>query len=66
MSVRWSAVRQIIGPARPRDGNAHEHALLIYNPDDDVADQAQRPIDPNIAAVLARPDVADWSRLHDG
>jgi hypothetical protein len=26
-----------------------QYALLIYNPDDDVADQAQRPIDPDIA-----------------
>ena len=43
-----------------------QYALLIYNPDDDVADQAQRPIDPNIAAVLARPDVTGWIRLHDG
>jgi len=41
-----------------------QYALLIYNPDDDVADQAQRPIDPDIAAVLARPDVTGWIRLH--
>jgi len=41
-----------------------QYALLIYNPDDDVADQAQRPIDPGIAAVLARPDVTGWIRLH--
>ena len=46
-------------------------ALLIYNPDDDVADQAQRPIDPGIAAVLGRPDVTGWiacthpARLHE-
>ena len=36
-----------------------QYALLIYTPDDDVADQAQRPIDPDIAAVLTRPDVTD-------
>jgi hypothetical protein len=41
-----------------------QYALLIYNPDDDVADQAQRPIDPDIAAALARPEVTGWIRLH--
>ena len=41
-----------------------QYALLIYNPDDDVAGQAQRPIDAGIAAVLARPDVTGWIRLH--
>jgi hypothetical protein len=41
-----------------------QYALLIYNPDDDVADQAERPIDPGIAAVLARGDVTGWIRLH--
>ena len=41
-----------------------QYALLIYNPDDDVADQARRPIDPDIAAVLARPEVTGWIRLH--
>ena len=41
-----------------------QYALLIYNPDDDVADQAQRPIDPDLAAVLARPGVTGWIRLH--
>ncbi len=41
-----------------------QYALLIYNPDDDIADQAQRPIDLDIAAVLARPDVTGWIRLY--
>jgi hypothetical protein len=41
-----------------------QYALLIYNLDDDVAERAQRPIDPDIAAVLARPDVTGWIRLH--
>ena len=41
-----------------------QYALLIYNPDDDVADQARRTIDPDIAAVLGRPDVTGWIRLH--
>ena len=41
-----------------------QYALLIYNPDDDIAAQAQRPIDPGIEAVLARPDVTGWIRLH--
>jgi hypothetical protein len=41
-----------------------QYALLIYNPDDDIATQAQRPIDPGIETVLARPDVTGWIRLH--
>ncbi len=41
-----------------------QYALLIYNPDDDIANQPQRPITPGIAAVLARPDVTGWIRLH--
>ena len=41
-----------------------QYALLIYNPDDDVAEQARRTIDPDIAAALARPDVTGWIRLH--
>ncbi len=41
-----------------------QYALLIYHPDDDVADQTRRPIDPDIAAVLGRPDVTGWIRLH--
>lgn len=41
-------------------------ALLIYNPDDDVADQAQRPIDPGIAAVLAGTGlVTERLRVHE-
>ena len=34
-----------------------QYALLIYSPDDHVADQARRPINPDITAILARPDV---------
>ena len=41
-----------------------QYALLIYNPDDGIAAQAQRPIDPGIEAVLGRPDVTGWIRLH--
>ncbi|HEX9064292.1 MAG TPA: YciI family protein [Streptosporangiaceae bacterium] len=41
-----------------------QYALLIYNPDDDLAAQAQRPIDPGIAAALERPGVTGWIRLH--
>jgi hypothetical protein len=40
-----------------------QYALLIYNPDDGT-EQVQRTIDPDIAAVLARPDVTGWLRLH--
>ena len=41
-----------------------QSAPLIYNPDDDIAAQAQRPVDPGIEAVLARQDVTGWIRLH--
>ena len=41
-----------------------QYALLIYNPDDDLAGQAQRRIDPDIAAALDRPGVTGWIRLH--
>ena len=41
-----------------------QYALLIYNPDDDVAGQAQREMDPGIAAALERPEVAGFIRLH--
>jgi hypothetical protein len=41
-----------------------QYALLIYNPDDDVAGQPQRPIDPGIAAILGRQEVTGWIRLH--
>jgi hypothetical protein len=41
-----------------------QYALLIYNPDDDIAAQAQRPIGPDVEAVLDRPDVTGWIRLH--
>jgi len=40
------------------------YALLIYNPDDGT-EQARRTMDPDIAAVLARPDVTGWIRLHE-
>ena len=40
-----------------------QYALLIYNPTDGT-EQGQRTIDPDIAAVLARPDVTGWIRLH--
>lgn len=41
-----------------------QYALLIYNPDDDIAGNEQRPMDPGIAAVLARPGVTGFIRLH--
>jgi hypothetical protein len=41
-----------------------QYALLIYNPNDDAAGRAQRTIDPDIAAALARPEVTGWIRLH--
>jgi len=40
-----------------------QYALLIYNPDDGT-DQAQRTMDPDIAEILALPDVTGWIRLH--
>jgi hypothetical protein len=47
-----------------RPGGPAQYALLIYNRDDGAAEQAQRPVDSDIAAVLARPDVTGWTRLH--
>lgn len=40
-----------------------QYALLIYSPDD-VPEEARREIEPAVAAVLARPDVTGWVRLH--
>jgi len=43
-----------------------KYALLMYSPPT-AAEAARGPIEPEIAAVLARPDVTDWLRLlpHD-
>ncbi len=40
-----------------------QYALLIYSPDD-ISEEARREIEPAVAAVLARPDVTGWVRLH--
>ena len=40
-----------------------QYALLIYSPDD-VSDETRQEIEPAIAAVLARPNVTGWVRLH--
>ena len=40
-----------------------QYAMLIYQ-DDGATDVARPAIDPGIAAVLARPEVNDWIRLH--
>jgi hypothetical protein len=39
------------------------YALLIYSSTDTV-DRATRPIPGALAALLARPDVTGWARLH--
>lgn len=40
-----------------------QYALLIYSPGEDT-DRAARPIPGALAALLDRPDVAGWARLH--
>ena len=40
-----------------------QYALLIYAPSEDT-DRAARPIPGALAALLDRPDVTGWARLH--
>jgi hypothetical protein len=40
-----------------------QYALLAYGPAED-ADRATRPISDSIAALLDRPNVTGWARLH--
>jgi hypothetical protein len=40
-----------------------QYALLAYAPPEDT-DRATRPIPGAIAALLDRPDVTGWARLH--
>jgi len=40
-----------------------QYALLTYAPADD-ADRATRPIPGTIAALLDRPSITGWARLH--
>ncbi len=40
-----------------------QYALLAYAPPEDT-DRAIRPIPGNLAALLDRPDVTGWARLH--
>jgi len=40
-----------------------QYALLTYAPAEDT-DRATRPISDAIAALLDRPDVTGWARLH--
>jgi hypothetical protein len=40
-----------------------EYALLTYAPAEDT-DRATRPIPGTLAALLDRPDVTGWARLH--
>ena len=40
-----------------------QYALLIYSPAEDT-DRAARPIPGSLAALLDRPDVTGWARLH--
>jgi hypothetical protein len=40
-----------------------QYALLTYAPAEDT-DRATRPIPDAIAALLDRPDVTGWARLH--
>jgi hypothetical protein len=40
-----------------------QYALLAYAPPEDT-DRATRPIPDGLAALLGRPDVTGWARLH--
>src|ERR1700720_2167213 len=40
-----------------------QYALLAYAPPED-SDRAARPIPGTLAALLDRPDVTGWARLH--
>jgi hypothetical protein len=40
-----------------------QYALLAYAPPEDT-DRATRPIPGDLAALLGRPDVTGWARLH--
>jgi hypothetical protein len=40
-----------------------QYALLVYAPPEDT-DRAARPIPGSLAAVLDRPDITGWARLH--
>ncbi|HEX6518494.1 MAG TPA: YciI family protein [Streptosporangiaceae bacterium] len=40
-----------------------QYALLAYAPPEDT-DRASRPIPGGLAALLDRPDVTGWARLH--
>jgi hypothetical protein len=40
-----------------------QYALLAYNPPEDT-DRAARPIPGALAALLDRPNVTSWARLH--
>jgi YCII-related domain len=64
MSVQWICRSSDNRTGETRDRSPHAVRTADLQPDDDVADQAQRPIDPGIAAVLARRDVTGWIRPH--
>ena len=40
-----------------------QYALLAYNPPEETG-RAARPIPGTLAALLSRPDVTSWARLH--
>ena len=40
-----------------------QYALLIYNTSGDAPSDLERPMDPQIAAILERPEIVTWARL---
>src|SRR5260370_29839568 len=48
---------------RPVTGGLMQYALLAYTPPEDT-DRAKRPIPGALAALLDRPNVTGWARLH--
>jgi YCII-related domain len=63
-SVHSDAVRQILETGiTPSTGGLMQYALLAYAPAEDT-DRATRPIPGGITALLDRPEITGWARLH--
>src|ERR1043166_1932410 len=60
LSVRGDAVRFTLAPLT---GDPMKYALLVQSPAEE-ADRTARPIPGTLAALLDRPDVTGWARLH--
>jgi hypothetical protein len=63
LSVNEDAVRLIFVAAPPVAGGLMQYALLIYG-SSTVSNSAKQSIPDDVVALLDRPDVAGWARLH--